>query len=514
MDKKTSIKTYSFMVLAILLSKVLGLARDMLLAHVYGTGMEAQAFAAASKVPLTFFDITLGTAVASAFIPVFNQYLGEGKRERAFSFVNIFISVVAVIAAVLSMFLMLFPQVGILIMASQFEPETARLAAQLLQLMAPIVLIAVLAYSYVAVLQSLGEFTRPAIMSLLSNVVMIFYFLVLDRRFGIRGLAVSLTVGWLFQLAILIKPLRQKGIGFRFMPRLRDEGMKQVVLLALPVLISSWTTPINNIISGNISSQFDTGFSVMDYAYKLYFLMAGVFSMALTNLFFPKMSRNYAKGAKRENFQLLCDLLTNITMVVLPFMLFFILFAKDIVGTVYEHKSGAFTPQDTLVVGAVLAAYSFGMMGLSWQEILNKFFYSSHDSKTPMYISFVGIAINVAASIGLSRMYGVAGIGMASTLSVTFIALAMLAVVHRRSGESMGGFGMDLCKVAAAGVVCVGVLLAMNRLVGGFYGEGILLSLCKMALSFGVAVAIYFGVLVCTKTGQAGMLLTLLKRGK
>ncbi|MGI6031054.1 MAG: murein biosynthesis integral membrane protein MurJ [Eubacteriales bacterium] len=511
MQKASNIKTYSFIVLAILLSKVLGLARDMLLASHYGTGVEAQAFAAASRVPLTFFDITLGTAVASAFIPVFNGYLGENRKERAFQFVNVFISVVAVIAAVLSLLLILFPQVGIFLMASQFEPETAALAASLLQKMAPIVLIAVLAYSYVAVLQSLGEFTRPAIMSLLSNVAMIVYFLVLDRRFGIQGLAVSLTVGWLLQLAILIRPLRQKGVGFQFIPRVRDEGMRQVLLLALPVLISSWSTPINNIISGNISSQFDTGFSVMDYAYKLYFMMAGVFSMALTNLFFPRMSRNYAKGAEGENFQLLCDLLTNITMVVMPFMLFFILFAQDIVRTVYQREGGAFTAADTVVVGMVLAAYSFGMMGLSWQEILNKFFYSSHDSRTPMYVSFVGIGLNVVLSIVLSRAYGVAGIGIASTLSVTFIALALMAVVCWKNRRPLSGLALDLAKVLLAAVVCGAALLGIHWLLGGFEG-GLVWSLCKMAVAFGVAVLLYVGLLIGIRAGQAPMLLSVWKR--
>src|SRR5699024_7401549 len=142
----------------------------MLLANFYGTGLEAQAFSVASQIPLTFFDVTLGTAVASAFIPVFNQYLGENKKERAYEFVNIFVSCVMVAGAVMALLLLAFPQVAISIMAHGYQGEQLALSMKLLRLMAPIVLIAVLAYSYVAVLQSLGEFKRPAIMSAISNV--------------------------------------------------------------------------------------------------------------------------------------------------------------------------------------------------------------------------------------------------------------------------------------------------------------------------------------------------------
>lgn len=510
MDKKSGVKTYSFIVLAILFSKVLGMVRDMLLANFYGTGLEAQAFSVASQIPLTFFDVTLGTAVASAFIPVFNQYLGENKKERAYEFVNIFVSCVMVAGAVMALLLLAFPQVAISIMAHGYQGEQLALSMKLLRLMAPIVLIAVLAYSYVAVLQSLGEFKRPAIMSAISNVAMVVYFLTFNRQFGIDGLAIALTIGWVLQLLILVGPLRQRGVGFRFMPRLRDEGMAQVAALALPVLVSSWAVPINKLISSNLSSYLDAGYTTLDYAYKLYFMMAGVFSMALTNIFFPKMSRNYAAGETKENFRLLCSLLTTISMVILPILLFFTLFAQDIVRVVYER--GAFTSQDTIMVGMVLSAYSVGMLGLSWQEILNKFYYSSHDSKTPMIISFVGILINVVCSLALMRKLGVTGIAVASTISVTFIALVLFVLVRRQGqGESIKPFLLDMGKVLFSTVICGGVLLAGNMLIGGFTG-GIAVAVCKMAVVFFVACLAYGGALFALDAGQARDMVKLIKK--
>jgi putative peptidoglycan lipid II flippase len=97
LNRDKTVKTYSFILLCVVLSKAMGLIRDMCLAAFYGTGSYAAAFTTASRIPLLFFDITLGTAVASAFIPVFNQYLAKEDKKRAFAFANLFITTAGLI---------------------------------------------------------------------------------------------------------------------------------------------------------------------------------------------------------------------------------------------------------------------------------------------------------------------------------------------------------------------------------------------------------------------------------
>lgn len=510
LDKKSNIKTYSFILLAILFSKALGLVRSRCLAVFYSRGIEADAFTIASQIPLVFFDVTLGIAVASAFIPVLNGYLGEGKKKRAFRFVNVFLSVTLSMAAIMCLLLVLFSDQAAFLMASQSTKETLALASQLLKIVSPIVFIAVAAYSCVAVLQSLGEFRRPAIMSALSNLAMIAYFLLFNDRFGIQGLAVALVIGWLCQLLILIGPLRERGFKFRYVPRLHDEGMSEVGRLVIPVLLSSWAVPINKIMNNNFASTVAGGPVTMDYAYQLFFMVAGVFSMALTNLFFPRMSRNYAQGKEEENFQLLCDMLTNITMIVMPVLLFFMLFSKAIIRFVYE--GGAFTAEDTAVTGVILTCYAAGMVGVSWQEILNKYFYSGHDGKSPLRVAIVGILVNVVAGYGLLQVLGLPGIAVAATISITFIGVVLFVMAWKKSGQPAMPFLKNLVKVAACSVLCGVLLMAGSALVGGFAQGNKIICLVKMGVVFGITSAIYYGALVALRTGQASVLLSLLRK--
>lgn len=433
MRKKSDLKIYAFILCAVLLSKLLGLVRDTMLANYYGTSLLSSAFSVASKIPLLFFDITLGTAVSAAFIPVFNEALQQGDRSRAFRFANIFASCAALVGILFSVLLFAFPGVAVTLMASGFDAQTAAQSAGMLRVMSPVVLIAVLSYSYVGVLQSLGEFNRPAIMSALSNLCVIGYYLFLNSSFGIAGLCVAVIVGWLLQLAILIGPMRKFGYHWRFLPRFSDPGIRMVGLLALPVLLSSWVQPINSVVASQVASHLDGGESVIvvNYAYQLYYMVAGVFALSLTNLFFPRMSRICAAGDQEKAGKLLHRLLGFITFLVLPVSAYFALFSNQLVQTVYQR--GEFTAADTMLVGGVLCWYGVGMLGLSWQEILNKFFYSGKDTKTPMFVALGGIALNLLLAVVLSRRMGAAGVGVALSISTTIMGGALFLLSGKKA---------------------------------------------------------------------------------
>jgi putative peptidoglycan lipid II flippase len=498
LNKEGTVKTYSFIILCVVLSKAMGLLRDMCLAAFYGTGSMAAAFATASRIPLLFFDITLGTAVASAFIPVFNRYLAREDKEKAYAFANLFITTAGLISVGIAALLLAFPQAAVGLMAPGFDKETAYLAAKLLQIMSPIVVIAVLCYSLVGFLQSMGEFNRPAIMSLLSNLVLLIYYFTFNKTLGILGLGAALVVGWFLQLWILLGPLKR--YGFSIKPRLNfsDEGLKAVLILSVPVLISSWTQPINTLISNNLASSINGARSVMlvGYGYQLYFMIAGVFSLGMTNLFFPKMSRHFAAGEKEEEAKILFGMLSAVTLIVLPVMAFLGIFAQDVVRLVYERKS--FLPADTVDTALVLSVYVLGMLGLSWQEILNKYFYSSHNSKTPMVVAVGTIGINVVLSIVFSRYYKEAGIALASTISVIFMGGTLFVLSLRRNkGMDLSAFVKDILKgllAAAAGAV---FMAALNRALPDF--EGFVFSALRLGLSFLGGTVVYLGILILVK---------------
>ena len=226
-------KTISMVMVVTLIGKVLGLYRDRLLAVHYSTGMEANAFFTASRIPRVFFDAVFASAIAACFIPVFSEYLEKKGKKEAFRFAGNFITVITFLTGLLTVLGMLFPQPLVALFADYADPATTQLAASLTRVMFPTVLFSGLAFSLVGVLQAQDHFTAPALMSAVSNLVIILYFFLLDGELGIYGLAGAYLLGWLLQGLIQIPPLGRLGYQFQPVFRFRTEGMKKVFALSI-----------------------------------------------------------------------------------------------------------------------------------------------------------------------------------------------------------------------------------------------------------------------------------------
>ncbi len=224
-------KTISTVMLITLLGKILGLYRDRLLAVHYSVGMEANAFFTASRIPRVFFDAVFASAIAACFIPVFSEYLEKKGKKDAFRFAGSFITIISLLTAVLTVLGMLFPQPLVALFADYSDPQTTALAVSLTRVMFPTVFFSGVAFSLVGVLQAQDHFTAPALMSTLSNLVIIVYFLFGDQKFGIYGLAGAYLVGWFLQGVIQIPPLRRLGYRYRPSFEFNSPGMKKVFAL-------------------------------------------------------------------------------------------------------------------------------------------------------------------------------------------------------------------------------------------------------------------------------------------
>ncbi|MGN0983188.1 MAG: lipid II flippase MurJ, partial [Candidatus Limivicinus sp.] len=245
--KQSHMKTVALIMVITLVGKVLGLVRDMLLGHNFATGMDSMAFQVASRIPRTFFDAIFASAISASFIPVFNDRMEHHGRADAFRLSYSFFTWVGLATAVFSLLGMAFadPIVGLL--ADGFDAQTAALCASLLRILFPTVFFTGIAFAFVGVLQSMGEFNLPAALSVASNGIIILYYLLFCRRFGIYGLAWAFLIGWAAQAVIQLPWLHRHG--FRYRPALRHPGLKQVFLLMLPVMVSTWIQPVNQLIS-------------------------------------------------------------------------------------------------------------------------------------------------------------------------------------------------------------------------------------------------------------------------
>lgn len=414
-------------------AKILGQVREILIAANYGTGSESAAFQAASQIPLYLFEISLGTAISSTFIPVFNEFWEKKGRERAIDFSRNFVTVVAILSIVIAALGILFASPVMKLVASGLteQPETFLLAVKLLRILFPMILFAAIAYSLVGVLQSMGEFNIPASMSLLSNAVVIIYFIFFNKTWGIEGLAVTVVFGWIVQMLVLLPPLKKRNVTYRFRFDLRDEGLKKTAILAIPVIISACVQPINGLINIRLASGLESGaaISALSYANKLYLIIASVFTLVLTNYIFPDLSRLAVKKDKEGLQGLINQSLSIVAFILVPLSILFVLLAKPIVELIYQY--GSFTEHSTMLTSTALMFYSLGMVGYGFNEVLNKTFYSMQKSKIPMRVSVMGICANILLSVILVRVMGVGGLGLSSSLAAFLIAFLLSRSIRK-----------------------------------------------------------------------------------
>ncbi len=451
-QKKRNIRTVGVMMALTLLGKVLGLVRDMLLGHTFGTAMAADAFLTASRIPRNFFDAIFASAISASFIPVFNEYLEKKGRDEAFSLSSAFITLMTLLTAALSALGMLFAAPLTALLADGFDAPTAALCAYLLRLLFPTVLFTGLAFSLVGILQSLGEFNVPALLSAASNAVIILYYLFFVDRFGIVGLAAAFLLGWAAQVLIQLPSLRR--FGYRWRPSLRHEGLRKIFLLAGPVLVSTWVQPLNLTIATRYASHVAGGASALEYANTLYTIVAGVFVLSVANVIFPELSRQAAHEDVSAMGESVSGTLNAMLFLLAPMAVGLAALARPVVRLLYEW--GEWTPASTELTGGALAFLSLGMLGYGVQIILSRAFYAEQKGKMPLAAGAASVLANIALCQLLAPAFGLRGLAAASAASLLLPALILFIAAARRyqgvlNRAAMLDFGKMLASAALMG---------------------------------------------------------------
>ena len=510
--QENSTKTIGIMMVITLLGKVLGLYRDRLMAVSYGVGMEANAFYTASRIPRVFFDAVFASAIAACFIPVFSEYLTKKGKEEAIRFSGCFVTVMGALCAVLTVLGILFAEPLVVLFADGYDAQTMALAAKLTQIMFPTVLFTGVAFSFVGVLQSLGEFNVPALISTVSNCVIILYYFTFNETFGIYGLAVAFLLGWLMQAIVQVPALKKKG--FRYYPSLnvRSEGMRKVFALMLPVMVSAWVQPINLTINSRFGSHLynGAGVSAIEIATNLYLIIAGVFVLSITNVIFPKLSRLTA-GNEEDAFQeTLKTTMHGCLFFVMPMAAGLMVVSKPLVQLIYGD--GQFDAFAVEITAQALFWVSLGMVGYAMQNVLSRAYFAKQNGKGPLITGAISIGVNLVLCVVLTDTFQIAGLAMASAASSTVYALLLdLPLERKGQGFLSGAFLIQMVKMVLATVAMSAVSWGVLNLTGGFVA-GKLGHLISMGAAAGVGVLVYFVMALILGLKEAVLVFDMAKR--
>ncbi len=512
MTKKNSgqkiLATAIFMAAATLISKILGLARDSLLTAYFGSGMESDAFTTASTIPTMLFDVIIGGVISAAFIPVFNDIVSKRGKDDGMKFVNKFVTLVVCISAVIAVFGIIFS--GQLVsIQTQYAGEKHALASQLTSIMFPMIIFTGLAFSFVGLLQSFGEYRIPSLISLVSNLAIIFYYVVFGKRFGIYGLAVTMVIAWSLQFIILIPWIVKFGVRYKPDFRFKDADIKAVLKLAGPMLIATWVQPLYSIVNQNFASNIDSAVTLIQQSNRLYIIVVGVFSFVVTNLIFPKLAKAVADEDMDEAKRLTVSSLRSIVLVIAPLMAGLMVLSEPAANVIFGY--GKMDAESVRQIGVLLKFYSVGMLGLGLNEILSKAFFSLKDSKTPMRNSVISMLVNIALAYILYQLMSTNGLALAAAFgSIINAVLNWICLARKYPDMIKRADVLDMFKSVLSAIVMAAVILPLYMFVetriSGKAGNIIICFIC------GAVGAVVYAVMTLL-TGESDIKNILKKKG-
>ena len=501
--KKNIIKTFSSVFIITLIAKVLGLLRDIVFANFYGTGFEATAYFTAIKIPTQIVDLVLSSAIVSTFVPVFNEIMQKDGKDKANLFAGNFINVITLVATVISIVGIVFAPQIVNFLAGGFDIQTYNLTVELIRITFPMIIFTAMAFSFVGFLQSYGEFNIPAMISGISNLVVIAFLLLFNNKTGIHGVAACMLVAWLLQLLIQLPFAKRFGYKLNKKIDFKDDNLKKVFLLSIPILISTAVLPINNLVSTRLASGMDEGaVAALEYAYKLYVVISGVFTYAVGNIIFPELSRASSDEKSAEFKDIIIKALKLLTFILIPLTLGIIIYRQDIVSVMYER--GEFSEISTLQTSGALLYYAIGIIGAGIVEVMNKSFYAKQDTKTPLKVGICIIVANVILSIvlGNTRMT-FNGLALATSITALLNAGILTFIANKKEKGIINRELLTyILKIVFSAVGMATIVVFVNVILKDVITGSLMLDILRMVIGASVGVISYFVITTILKVNE------------
>ena len=449
-----------------LLSRISGLVRDMLFASLIGagTGVAADAFYVAFRIPNFLRRIFGEGAFSQSFVPVFAEYKARYTARETREFVDHMAGILGVILFIVTLIGVIAAPILVMVLAPGFldEPHKYDLTVQMLRITFPYLLFISLVAMAAGILNTYGRFGVPAFTPVLLNLSMIGAAVWLAPRMHepVLALAWGVFIAGVAQLAFQIPFLR--GIKMLPRPRLhlheRHHGVMRVFKLMLPAIFGVSVSQINMLVNTLLASFLVTGsVSWLYYSDRLMEFPLGVFGIALATVILPSLSRKYARNSGEEFSHMLDWALRWVFLIGIPASVALVILAVPLLATLFHF--GAFSANDVWMSAYALMAFSFGLLGFILIKVLAPGFYARQDTKTPMRIGVTAMVVNILLCLVLVFPLKHTGLALAISLSA-FVNSGLLFMTLRRHKvyHPLPGWGLFLTRIVIASAVMAAVL--------------------------------------------------------
>jgi len=468
-DDRLNTKAAGMVAGAVMLSRVLGLVRDVLFAGLFGAGRGMDVFNTAFRAPNLLRDLFAEGALSTAFVTVFSQRIAREGEESAWKLAAKMMTLTTIFMSFISLMGVLFAAQFIDILAPGFPVEKAALTIHLTQIMYPFILLVSLAALVMGMLNSRNFFTAPALASSFFNIGSIAGGLAfgwwIDPHFGEKslvGLAFGTLLGGLLQLGVQIPSLYKAGFRFVLDFNWSDPGVRQILAIMLPAVIAASAVQINVTVNSRFASYLGDGpISWLQYSFRLMQLPLGVFGVAVATVTLPVISRASALGDMARFSSTLARAMRLAVFLTFPSAVGLIMLAQPIIALIYQR--GKFHDTDSLHTAEALQFYAIGLVAYSCIKVLVPAFYAINHRWTPMTVSFCSIGLNLVLNwlFIFHWNMGHRGLALSTAISAT-VNFSLLYFFMRRLSGSLQTEAMLLtlgkCLLASLPIVLVGWL--------------------------------------------------------
>lgn len=479
-----------------LLSRVLGMVRDIVIARYFGSNSAADAFFVAFKIPNFLRRLFAEGAFAQAFVPVLSEYRTKRTLEEVKQLVDRTMGMLALVLSGITAFGVLFAPYIIMVFAPGFHADTYKmeLAGELLRITFPYLMLISLTAFCSGILNSYNRFAVPAVTPIILNISMIATTFLMSPYFKepvfalAWGVFIAGVAQFLFQLPFLVK--------IRLLPKPKlhkdDEGVKRILMLMLPALLSVSVSQINLLLDTVLASFLKEGsVSWLYYADRLSELPLGAFGIAIGTVILPSLSRQHA-GQNPKAFSSTIDWAMRMVLLVgLPAALALGLLSEPLIATLYNY--GAMSTYAVEQSARALEAFALGVLTFMLIKVLAPGYFARQDLKTPVKIAIICMVANMGFNLVLIWPLEHVGLALATSLSsVLNTVLLLMGLIKAGVYKPEPGWKWFILRLLGACIVMSIVILWINAPSAEWFAWTWKKRVLEMTILVVVGIAVFF----------------------